>query len=177
MTSPPTSDRERIVVRAQLGRTPRDPWRVAARCDHGFPSVIVSPGVLEDGTPFPTWAWLTCPYLTSAASAEESAGGVRKWAARIAGDEVLAARLRDADSELRTRRAAEAPGDDPCVAVGFAGACDPRPVKCLHAHVAFSLVCPGDPIGDELLERHGATCPDARCETLVNPTQAVGLDG
>ncbi|MDO9174656.1 MAG: DUF501 domain-containing protein, partial [Actinomycetota bacterium] len=86
---------------AQLGRIPRDPWRVAASCAHGFPSVIVSPALLTDGTPFPTYAWLTCPHLVEQLHAEESAGATAGWAARARCDAELAEQLRLTDAAVR----------------------------------------------------------------------------
>ena len=163
----PPSARERAIVSAQLGRVPRDPWRVAALCRHGFPAAIVSPSVLGDGTRFPAYAWLTCPHLTETLFAEESAGAAARWAERAAADRALASALQAADAALRVARARESGGEDACGDVGLAGQRDPLGVKCLHAHVALALVGIDDPIGAEELARTGQTCSDARCATLV----------
>ncbi len=151
------------LVAWQVGRAPREPWRVEARCDFGYPSVIASPSLLADGTPFPTTFWLTCPWLTEVISAEESAGAVAGWARRAAGDSELADSLRRADSALRAARIAESGGVDACASVGLAGQRDPLGVKCLHAHVALALGGVDDPIGRDLLGRTGTACPDERC--------------
>ena len=60
-------------VARQLGRRPR-PFRVAARCPFGLPSVIEN----ERRREMPTSFWVTCPSLVAAISRVESTGGVRK---------------------------------------------------------------------------------------------------
>jgi len=163
--------RERGLVAAQMGREPREPWRVAARCRYGYPSVIASPSRLADGTPFPTFAWLTCPWLVAAVSVEESAGEIDAWSQRAAGDEALAEALRKADAILRERRAAEGGGEDDCAGTGLAGQKDPLGVKCLHAHVALALAGIRDPIGEAVLGKIGTACEDERCSALTRPPE------
>ena len=155
------------LVSAQLGRTPRGPWRVAVRCAHGYPSTIVSPSRLADGTPFPAYAWLTCPYLLETLAAEESAGAAATWAQRAADDPQLAAALVAADAAVRAARARESGGEDACADVGIAGQRDPLGVKCLHAHVALALAGIDDPIGTEELGKIEPTCSDVRCRSLA----------
>jgi uncharacterized protein len=60
-------------VAAQLGRTPRGTRAVAHRCPCSLPAVVETTPRLPDGTPFPTLYYLTCPRLTGAVSALESA--------------------------------------------------------------------------------------------------------
>ena len=146
-------------MNAQIARPARAPWRVAARCSFGYPVAIVSPSRLDDGTLFPNYAWLTCPWLADRAATEESSGSAARWAAAAATDTELADRLRAADAALRAARAAEGGGTDACAEVGLAGQRDPLGVKCVHAHVALALVGIDDPIGLELLER-GRGVPD-----------------
>jgi hypothetical protein len=154
------------LVSAQLGRVPREPWRVAARCEHGYPSAIVSPSRLVDGTPFPAYSWLVCPYLIEALAARESAGAAGEWAQRAAGDPRLAEALVAADVAVRAARTQESRGEDACATVGLAGQRDPLGVKCLHAHVALALVGIEDPIGAEELGKIQPTCSDVRCRLL-----------
>ena len=156
-------DRTPSIVARQLGRVPRTPWRVAASCAYGYPTVIASPSRLADGTPFPTTYWLTCPYLSEAASAAESAGSLAEWDALIAEDPALRAELASVDAELRRRRAAESDGVDACASVGVAGQTSVVVAKCLHARVALALVGIDDPIGLALLEQASRACPDRRC--------------
>jgi len=150
-------------VGAQLGRPPREPWRVAARCSFGIPTVIATPSRLEAGEPFPTTYYLTCPHLVAAIAALESAGETERWAERLAKDPALAARMLAADTAYRAARAAESAGDDACSAVGIAGQRDPLATKCLHAHVAAALSGIDDPVGTSVLEAGERECRDARC--------------
>lgn len=160
---------EAVIVAAQIGREPRGPWRVATRCRYGYPTVIVSPSQLSDGTLFPTYAWLTCPWIAEAMSSAESAGDTALWAQRAATDERVSAALVQADAQLRSARAAESGGEDACSAVGLAGQRDPLGVKCLHAHAALALVGVVDPIGQAELGRIDRDCPDDRCAAFARP--------
>ncbi len=153
---------DRALVAAQLGREPRGRWRVGTRCVWGAPSTIVTEPLLDDGSPFPTLQWLTCPWLAERAASEESAGGADAWSTRLAEDAGLAARLRVADEAYRCARADLAGGADPCAGVGIAGQRDPLGVKCLHAHVAAALAGTGDPVGEALVSAWGTSCDDGR---------------
>jgi hypothetical protein len=163
----PASAEDSATVAAQIGRVPRAPWRVATRCRLGYPTVVVSPSRLADGTPFPTFAWLTCPWLAELACAAESRGETAEWASRASTDTALRSRLVDADRAVREMRAAESDDEDACASVGIAGQRSPLGVKCLHAHLALALVGIDDPIGADLLARGDVTCPDARCARLT----------
>jgi hypothetical protein len=164
------------VVAAQIGRAPRGPWRVATRCRYGHPSAVAVAPQLEDGTPFPTLYWLTCPYLTANVAQAESEGAVAGWASRIADDPGMAGRMRDADREYRRLRAAEGEGSDPCSDVGIAGQVDPCATKCLHAHVSAYLAGIDDPIGTELVATWGTDCGDDRCAAFAGG-QGEAADG
>lgn len=153
-------------MEAQLGRSPRDPWRVLARCSFGYPTVIASPAVLHDGSRFPTWAWLTCPHLRQEVSRRESAGEIAQWASRAAAEPELAAGLRTLDAQVRSARDCESDGRDVLADVGLAGQRDPLGVKCLHAHVAYALAGLDDPIGRGVLLEIAEECEDERCALL-----------
>lgn len=157
---------DEAVVAAQIGRAPRSPWRVAVRCSHGFPQVIVSPPTLADGTPFPTYAWLTCPWLTTELSRAESEGVLAEFAKRVRDDEEFARRMLGADAQVRLLRLAEGDGVDPCAQTGVAGRHDPIGVKCLHARAALALIGVDDPVGMEVCAAR-RECSDARCRSLV----------
>lgn len=160
MTSHEVDER---VVTAQIGREPRKPWRVARRCSSGFPCVIASPARLDDGSPFPTLFWLTCPHLSEGAALVESHGATSRWARRAAAESEVARALYDADRAVRAARVDETSGDDPCTGTGIAGQRDPLLVKCIHAHTALALAGIADPIGDWLIGEVGLECGDARC--------------
>lgn len=172
------SDDESVVA-AQLGRPPRGKWRVALRCSFGYPSVILTGPLLDDGTPFPTLYWLTCPWLIESVGRIEGDGGTAQWAGRLALDEDLASLAMKADAEYRKRRGSETGAGDPCAAVGVAGQSDPLATKCLHAHAAAYLAGTGDPVGAGVLEQMATECDDATCDSLAvaDPLQGGSIDG
>ena len=160
------------MVARQLGRDPRGTWRAASSCEYGYPRVIAVGPLLEDGSPFPTTFWLTCPHLVEVVHALESAGENRAWTERVSADPALATRLRDADRAYRDARREEGSGEDPCTTVGVAGQSDPLAVKCLHARVAAELSGTGDPVGEGVLARLAAdgmpiACDDVACGRAV----------
>src|SRR3970282_589139 len=73
-----TAADDRRVVEAQIGRPLRADSTPVSRCHLGLPVVVQVPPFLEDGTPFPTRYWLTCPLATSRIGRLEGAGGIRR---------------------------------------------------------------------------------------------------
>jgi uncharacterized protein len=148
-----------VVVGTQLGRPPRATRRVAHRCDCGLPDVVETSPRLEDGSPFPTVFYLTCPRARAAVGRLEASGLMREMTDRLGSDAALAARYRAAHEDYLSRRdALESLG----TTVSAGGM--PTRVKCLHVLVAHSLaVGPGvNPFGDEalaLLDEWGAGGP------------------
>ena len=163
--TPPAADRE--MVTAQLGRPPRGDWKVAVRCAHGYPQVIETAPLLEDGEPFPTLLYLTCPWLVARIADLESAGGAARTASLLARDPALAERMHAADAAYRARRARAGGGADPTPSVGIAGQRDPLATKCLHAHAGAALAGIDDPIGLLVLDGVGRICPDESCAHLA----------
>ena len=148
------------IIERQIGRPPRGVLGIARRCSFGYPQVIrVAPVV--DGKPFPTGAWLTCPFLVSAIGRLEAAGWVGQLEEAMAADPALAdamdraheravaerrALLTDAD-----RRALRANGIG-ALEKGIGGIADRRRLKCLHLHAAAALAAAGgNPVGDRVL--------------------------
>jgi uncharacterized protein len=130
-------------VEAQLGRPVRGSWSVAARCHLGIPMVIESHPTLEDGSPFPTLYWLTCPILMKRVATLESEGTMSDLNERLGEDVALRGRLARAIDVYRARRDRHAVIDDKDAPPGGG----PQRVKCLHAHVAHHLVTHENPIG------------------------------
>src|SRR5204862_9680 len=87
------------LVERQLGRAPRAFRRVAVRCPFGRPAVTEQAPVDENGSPFPTTYWLTCPFLVAQVSRLEAAGGVDRWTRAVAEDDALAQSPRHAGVE------------------------------------------------------------------------------
>jgi uncharacterized protein len=155
------------LVARQIGRIPREPWRIVVRCQWGRPNVIASPSRLADGTPFPTLYWLTCPWLIESAGALESEGLLAEWTDRAASDATLAAGLGATHAALAERRAEESGGVDACAGVGVAGQAGTSRVKCLHAHVALTLAGIEDPVGAETIALLGIACENDACAPLA----------
>ena len=155
-------DRDLAAVAAQLQRSPRGVRAVAHRCQCGLPDVVETAPRLEDGTPFPTLYYLTCPRARSAVGRLESSGLMRDMTDRLHNDAGLAERYRAADADYLARRDAIEPLGTTVTAGGM-----PDRVKCLHVLVAHALaVGQGvNPLGDEALQSlddwgHGGRCVD-----------------
>jgi uncharacterized protein len=158
----PVSDADRAIVAEQLGRPPRAVRAVAARCPSGHPAVVQTSPRLEDGTPFPTLYYLTCPRLTSLVSTLEASGLMREMTERLATDPDLAAAYLAAHRTYLAERDAIEPLGTDVSAGGMPGR-----VKCLHVHVAHALAAgPGlNPFGDETLLRLADNWPGGDCES------------
>jgi len=131
---------------------------VAHRCPCGLPDVVTTAPRLEDGTPFPTTYYLTCPRAGAAASRLESTGRMREWQADLGTDPELAAGYRAAHERYLAERdaAAETDGRGPLPTRSSAGGMPDR-VKCLHALAAHALAAgPGvNPVGDRAVAEMG----------------------
>jgi uncharacterized protein len=141
----PDAFRDYDAVARQLSREPR-PFRVAARCPFGLPSVIENERTRE----MPTSFWVTCPSLVAAISRVESTGGVRE--AREAVGEPVVEEIHD---EHRSRYGTRVAG----VRDGATGS-----VKCLHAFTALHVsgAIP-NPVAEWTLGRLGDPYPEGRC--------------
>jgi hypothetical protein len=147
---------DHAVVSWQLGRPARAFRGVAVRCAHGFPAVTEQPPYTDDGRPFPTTYYLTCPWLVASLARVEAEGGVGRWSDAAEDDPELRASRDEADAEQRRLR--------PELDGGIAGTRTPGGLKCLHAHAAFALAKPGYELGDRIVDEAGERwCPDARC--------------
>lgn len=165
---PPASEADLSVLREQLGRPARDVVGIAARCVCGNPVVVATAPRLADGSPFPTFYYLTHPDATAAMSRLEADHVMREYAEMLAEDEELrAAYGRAHEAYLRDRAAYGEPEEIAGVSAGGM----PERVKCLHALAGHALAAgPGvNPIGDLALERAGWSL--ARC-VCANPGAA-----
>ncbi len=149
-------------VTAQLGRKPRSVQSVAYRCPCGKPAVTETLPRLDDGTPFPTTFYLTCPKASGAVGTLESQGVMKEMTQRLHDDPQLAQQYRAAHEAYIAHR--KELGDVPEIDGVSAGGMPTR-VKCLHVHLAHTLaVGPGvNPIGDETKEAVGQWWRDGCC--------------
>jgi uncharacterized protein len=159
--APSVDEQGRAVVSAQLGRPARGDPAVVHRCGFGLPTVVRVDPRLEDGTPFPTTFWLTCPVLRSRVGTLEADHAMVGLNARLEAEPDLAATYAAAHERFvafRDRLGGPLPGNP-----GAGGM--PRYIKCLHVHAAHHLATGDNPIGAWTVEHATpAPCP-APCVT------------
>lgn len=124
---------------------------------------------LDDGTPFPTTYYLTCPRACSEVGRLEGSGVMASMTARLGADEALAAAYRHAHEAYLADRAKL--GDAEQIRGVSAGGMPDR-VKCLHVLVAHALAAgPGvNPLGDEavaMLAPWGESGPCVHAEDVA----------
>jgi uncharacterized protein len=153
---------DHAVISRQLGRPARAVRAISVRCPFGVPAVTEQEPFDDDGHPFPTTYYLTCPWLVGAISRLEADGGVARWSKEADADPELRQSLEAADDEQRRIRP-ELPG-------AIAGRRRGGGLKCLHAHAAWALARPGYALGERILAEVGELwCADARCTTAESP--------
>ena len=142
------------VLAAQLGRPLQGSGRVVARCHLRLPVVIQSEPVLDDGTPFPTLYYLTCPLARIRVSRLEAAGWVRELTARLETDPAFKAAFERAQADYAAARDARLPADSDARARLRGGVGGSRGgVKCVHAHYAHHAAGGDNPVGRWAAER------------------------
>ena len=160
------SDRE--VVRAQLGRTPRSIHAIGHRCPCGNPDVVTTEPRLDNGTPFPTTFYLTCPRAASRIGTLEASGMMREMTERIASDPGLARAYRAAHERYLAARADIETLTGPVPEIeGISAGGMPDRVKCLHV-LAGQALAQGrgvNPLGDEVLDALGEWWACGPCVT------------
>jgi hypothetical protein len=161
------------VVAAQLGRPPRSIHAVGHRCPCGNPDVVATEPRLDDGSPFPTTFYLTCPRAASMIGTLEASGLMREMNDRLAEDDQLAAAYAGAHGSYLAARAEI--GEVPEIAGVSAGGMPDR-VKCLHVLAGQSLAQGRgtNPLGDEVLDLLGAWWERGPCVVATGSTGSPG---
>ncbi|KRF12649.1 DUF501 domain-containing protein [Nocardioides sp. Soil796] len=143
-------------IAAQLGREPRSIHEIGHRCPCGNPDVVTTEPRLDNGTPFPTTYYLTCPRAASRIGTLEASGLMKEMQQRLSEDPALAEQYAAAhEAYLAAREAiAESTGQQVPEIAGISAGGMPNRVKCLHVLAGQSLAQgPGvNPLGDEVLE-------------------------
>jgi uncharacterized protein len=159
--------RDERAVEAQLGRPPRAIHGVAHRCPCGNPDVVATEPRLEDGTPFPTTFYLTCPRAASLIGTLEASGLMREMTDRLGEDEALSAGYRRAHEAYLAARAEIALESGHAVPEidGVSAGGMPARVKCLHVLAGQSLAQGRgvNPLGDEVLDALGPWWASGPC--------------
>jgi exopolyphosphatase / guanosine-5'-triphosphate,3'-diphosphate pyrophosphatase len=114
-----------------------------ASCGPGHPLVIKNRPIDQEGNPFPTLYWLTCPESVKAISRLESAGWIKRLNDQAEVDPDLRTGLRRAHEEYARARGELLAGAERWGGVGGTA----RGIKCLHAHYAHYLAGGPDPVG------------------------------
>jgi len=158
---------DEAAIAAQLGRPPRAIHEVGHRCPCGHPDVVTTEPRLEDGTPFPTTYYLTCPRAASRIGTLEASGLMKQMQDRLGEDEDLAAAYRSAHERYLAARAeiAKAIGTTVPEIEGVSAGGMPDRVKCLHvlAGQALAQGRGANPLGDEVLDDLGAWWESGPC--------------
>lgn len=159
----PVRDVDLEVLSSQLGRQVRGVVGIAARCVCGNPTVVSTQPRLEDGTPFPTFYYLSHPAATAAMSRLEASGIMAEYSELIENDETVRAAYEAAHRAFLADRAQF--GDVEEIA-GISAGGMPTRVKCLHALAGHALAAgPGvNPIGDLALAASDWSADVCRCE-------------
>jgi uncharacterized protein len=167
LAAEPVDDRERDVISAQLGRPARGDPAVVHRCGFGLPTVVRVDPRLDDGTPFPTTFWLTCPVLRSRVGTLEADHAMVGLNQRLEEEPTLAADYAAAHERYVAFR--DRLGEPLTGAPGSGGM--PRYIKCLHVHAGHHLATGDNVIGAWTVEHATpAPCP-APCVRLEEAEQ------
>ena len=153
------------IIEAQLGRPPRSIHAIAHRCPCGNPDVVATQPRLENGTPFPTTFYLTCPRAASMIGTLEASGLMKEMSDRLTSDADLAASYQKAHESYLGFR--ESIGHVPEIA-GISAGGMPQRVKCLHV-LAGQALGQGrgvNPLGDEVLDELGEFWASGPCVLL-----------
>lgn len=169
MTAVQRHDEE--VIAEQLGRPPRAIHGIGHRCPCGNPDVVATEPRLDDGTPFPTTFYLTCPRAASMIGTLEASGLMKEMSERLEQDAGLAAAYRAAHEAYLAYR--QGIGDVPEIAGVSAGGM-PNRVKCLHVLAAQSLAQGRgvNPLGDEVVDLLGEFWASGPCVDAADLEQA-----
>ncbi|MTV25928.1 DUF501 domain-containing protein [Nitriliruptoraceae bacterium ZYF776] len=155
---------------AQLGRPARGGTAVVHRCRYGLPTVVRVAPHLDDGTPFPTTFWLTCPVLRSrigTLEAEQSMVGLND---RLADDPSFAAAYAAGHERyvaFRDELGGPLRGDP-----GAGGM--PGHIKCLHVHAAHTLATGDNPVGAWTVDAATPAPCDGPCVDVEAVTAEAG---
>jgi uncharacterized protein len=147
--APEVTDEERAVVSAQLGRPARGRTAIVHRCVFGLPTTVRVHPRLDDGTPFPTVFWSTCPVLNRAVGTLEGEHAMVDVNDRLVSDPELAQAYAAASERyVAFRDALDAPLPGDPSAGGM-----PGHVKCLHVAAGHTLAVGDNPVGEMVLEQ------------------------
>lgn len=175
---PALDDHDAVVAARQLGRPLRSRGRVAVRCAWGLPAVLQVEPRLDDGTPFPTTFWLSCPLAASAIGTLEASGVMSALSDRVREDPAWSDAYRGAHERFLAFRTTLGP---PLPNADASAGGMPDRVKCLHALYGHHLATRDNPVGAWVADEiEPLACPGPCVELpseMVPPGAADGASG
>jgi len=169
---------DEAAIEAQLGRPPRSIHEIGHRCPCGNPDVATTEPRLDNGTPFPTTYYLTCPRAASRIGTLEASGLMKEMQDRLADDPELAAAYGAAHDDYLAARGeiARVTGLDVPEIEGISAGGMPDRVKCLHVLAGHALARGRgvNPLGDEVLDLLGAWWEPGPCVASTGSTGEGG---
>jgi uncharacterized protein len=164
---PYLDERDAAIAERMIGRPLRGRSAAAVRCAWGLPAVLRVQPQLEDGTPFPTTFWLSCPLANQHCGRLEASGAMHELTGSLADDPDLGRAYAEAHQRyvaFRDRLGPKVPRDPSAGGM-------PGRVKCLHALYAHHLATCDNPIGAwAAAQIEPMPCP-APCVTLQEGQQ------
>ena len=146
---------EKQTVEIQLNRKVRSNINVVAKCHFDLPVVVDVPKNLDDGTPFPTMYWLTCPMYVKKVSTLESNGMVKNLDKQLVENKKLNKLWRKRQKSYENERNKKYKNLTNTISpIGGVGGTT-KSIKCLHSHLADELVSGENVIGKVVLESVG----------------------
>ena len=143
------------IVETQLNRSIRSNVEVVSSCHYNLPAVIKVPSNLDDGTPFPTSYWLTCPMYNKKVGSLESQGLIKELDKQLNENKDLNKQWTERQKSYEEERNRENKNKENLInpTGGVGGA--KESIKCLHSHLADELATNKNIIGKIVLESVG----------------------
>ena len=142
------------VVEIQLGRKLRSSANVVTTCHFNLPVVIKVPPNLDDGTPFPTTYWLSCPMYNKKVGSLESTGLIKELDKQIQKDKNLGNQWSQRQRSYEEERTQQIDGETKIHPYGGVGGAR-ESIKCLHSHLADQLATGKNIVGQIVEELVG----------------------
>ena len=147
-------DKDKKIVEVQIDRTLRSDVIVSSRCHFNFPTAIKVPPNLNDGTPFPTTYWLTCPMYNKKIGSLESEGLIAQLDNEILINPKLKTAWSNRQASYQQERDDSLDQSNQHVPTGGVGGAT-KSIKCLHSHTADEISTGKNPVGKIVLESIG----------------------
>ena len=147
-------DKDKKVVEAQLDRNLRSDILVSSRCHFNLPTAIKVPPNLDDGTPFPTTYWLTCPMYNKKIGSLESQGLISQLDDEMQNNSKLKSEWKQRQTSYQKERENFFDKSNEYLPTGGVGGAK-ESIKCLHSHTADEISTGKNPIGKIVIESIG----------------------